>query len=406
MLLLSSIETNKYMITAPRPDNEKARVENLYTYDIVDSLPEEEYDNITKIASDICGTPVSLITTMEEERQWIKSAVGTDVTEVPRDISFCSHLLTNGEDIIFKDLRRNADFTDHPMVAGPLQVGFYAGVPVFSVEGYPIATLCVLDNEPRELTEKQIKSLQALAKQVAVLLKLRKTLRQTEQLNRELQTANDNLESFNYMVTHDLKTPLREIRNYLEAVQEDFGEVLPEEVRGIFGKVSETSAHMDNLIEDLTKLSRIDNYKLKSAPINLTALCHELIAVHDGKKHEFIIAENLHTTGDKALIALALRNLIENAVKYSSNETAPRVEISETNRAGKNYFCVRDNGVGFAVEKAENIWQPFKRLHSKKEFKGTGIGLTIVKKATDKHGGEVFFQSKIGEGAAFFVRFE
>lgn len=394
------------MKIAERPDDEKERVADLYTYDIVDTIDEEEYDNITKIASFICGTPVSLITMMEEERQWIKSAVGTEVKEVPRDISFCSHLLTNGQSVIFPDLQKNPDFADHPFVAGPLQVGFYAGVPIVSPAGHAIGSICVLDTRPRELTDEQTHALGALAKQVMMLLSYRKNLRESKQLHTELQESFKDLQTFSYMVSHDLKAPLRSIRGFSEIIEEDYGESLEEEIKYYLNKVQDSAARMDVLIDDLLNLSRVSRQEVKKEEVDFTEICRSVAADYNSETFKVETEGGLHTVGDRGLITAVARNLISNAVKYSGKNPEPAVSIYAEVREGKQYFCIRDNGVGFNPDRAGDIWRPFRRMHTEKEFSGTGIGLAIVKKAVDKHHGHAFFESAPGEGAKFYVRFQ
>ena len=154
---------------------ELERLKDLESYSILDSLPEDDYDNITSIAAEICGTPVSLITFVDAQRQWFKSHYGTEVQETPRELAFCTHTFANPQDIlIVKDLRKDTRFHDNPLVTGEPFVVFYAGVPLVSENGRPLGTLCVIDHKPKELDNNRVYALKALSKQVMSLLKLRK----------------------------------------------------------------------------------------------------------------------------------------------------------------------------------------------------------------------------------------
>ena len=157
------------------PDNEAERLIALYEYHILDSLDEEEYDDITRMASDICMTPISVISIIDSHRQWFKSRVGLEAKETEREISFCGHAINNPKEImIVSDARTDERFSDNPLVTGNPNIVFYAGVPLVDDNGFTLGTLCAIDNKPKELNEKQIDSLKLLAKKVIALLTLRK----------------------------------------------------------------------------------------------------------------------------------------------------------------------------------------------------------------------------------------
>jgi GAF domain-containing protein len=158
------------------PDNEDLRFEALDAYKILDTLPEEEYDALTKIAAQICGTPIALVTLVDHNRQWFKSHHGLDVTETPRDFAFCAHAInTPNELLIIPDATKDERFHDNPLTTNDPNVVFYAGTPLNTKDGYSLGTLCVIDNKPREgLTESQQELLRALANQVISQFELRK----------------------------------------------------------------------------------------------------------------------------------------------------------------------------------------------------------------------------------------
>ena len=157
----------------PKPTNELERIKALKKYAIMDSLPEKEYDAITKLASFICGTPISLVSLLDEERQWFKSTVGIDATETPREISFCQHAIMGDDVYEITNALEDAKFVDNPLVTGNPNIRFYAGAPIKDENGYNLGTLCVIDTVPRTLSEQQKESLQLLSNQVVSLLKLR-----------------------------------------------------------------------------------------------------------------------------------------------------------------------------------------------------------------------------------------
>lgn len=176
------------MINPPTPINEQERLEALYEYDVLDTLPEQDFDYLTAIASQICDTPISLITLIDASRQWFKSNHGIDVRETDRSYSFCAHAInTPNKIMVVPDARFDERFTDNPFVTNEPRVVFYAGVPLVTDAGYALGTLCIIDNKPRMLNEKQYEALRALSNQVVRLLDLRKK-------NKELAETKDALE--------------------------------------------------------------------------------------------------------------------------------------------------------------------------------------------------------------------
>ena len=157
------------------PNNELQRLHAVHQAQILDTLNDEEYDEITLLASEICQTPISVISIIDEKRQWFKSKVGLSATETSRDIAFCAHAINKPDDIlIVPDARLDERFNDNPLVIGDPNIVFYAGVPLIDDNGFALGTLCAIDTKPRTLSDTQLKSLKTLAKKVISIITLKK----------------------------------------------------------------------------------------------------------------------------------------------------------------------------------------------------------------------------------------
>jgi hypothetical protein len=180
------------MITPTIPSNEQERLQALYEFEILDTLPEKDFDHLTTIASQICSTPISLITLIDASRQWFKSTHGISVTETDREYSFCAHAINTPQRImVVPDTRLDERFADNPFVTDEPKVIFYAGVPLVTEKGYALGTLCILDNKPRTVSEEQYDALRALASQVVRLLELRKKNRELSETKEALEKSID-----------------------------------------------------------------------------------------------------------------------------------------------------------------------------------------------------------------------
>jgi GAF domain-containing protein len=160
------------------PKNEIKRLKVLWQYDVLDTVPEEVFDDLTDLAAHICEAPVALISLVDENRQWFKSRVGLSLTETTRDISFCAHAILSDELLLISDASKDPRFRDNPLVTGPQRIRFYAGAPLITPDGHALGTLCVLDKKPRKLRSEQEKALRVLARHVVTQLELRRHARE------------------------------------------------------------------------------------------------------------------------------------------------------------------------------------------------------------------------------------
>jgi diguanylate cyclase (GGDEF)-like protein len=192
---------------APLPANEERRIAKLEDYNVLDTLPEPAYDDITFLASCICDTPIAVVSFVDRERQWFKSKVGLDVDETPRDVAFCSHAILNPDELlIVPNATEDERFADNPLVTENPAIRFYAGAPLRSSDGVALGTLCVIDLESRTLDESQRKALSALSRQVMGQLELRKAVADLQKYQNRLEDYQRGLEKANESLSEKSKT--------------------------------------------------------------------------------------------------------------------------------------------------------------------------------------------------------
>jgi GAF domain-containing protein len=177
---------------APKPKDEVQRIQVLWQYEVLDTVPEQVFDELTSLAALICGAPIALITLVDEHRQWFKSKVGTTISETNRDISMCAHAILQKDLMVVSDATKDRRFKENPLVVGEPKIRFYAGAPLVTPDGHALGTLCVVDLVPRQLTGDEHEALQLLARHVMTLLELRRQSRtrdDSRQMKKDLALA-------------------------------------------------------------------------------------------------------------------------------------------------------------------------------------------------------------------------
>jgi PAS domain S-box-containing protein len=222
----------------------------------------------------------------------------------------------------------------------------------------------------------------------------------------QVTAANKELEAFSYSVSHDLRAPLRSIHSYINILYEEYAEKFDEEAKRLINIVINNSRKMGQLIDDLLAFSRLGRRELVKANINMDSLvkgiCDEQKKIQEANNLEIIISKLPDSLADSTAITQVWTNLISNALKYSRNKERPVVEIGHFKKENATVYYVRDNGAGFDMKYYDKLFGVFQRLHSSKEFEGTGVGLAIVQRIIYKHGGTVWAESKVNEGTTFY----
>jgi len=230
----------------------------------------------------------------------------------------------------------------------------------------------------------------------------RRERRLVQQRTAELTAANRDLEAFSYSVSHDLRAPLRSVDGFARALEEDFGDRLDGEARRLLGIIQQSVRKMDHLIEDLLAFARLGRQALERAPVPLETLVRrtmdEVRSSDADRRIEFTVGPLGTADADSGLLQQALTNLLSNAVKFTRRRDIARIEVG---RRGDVYY-VRDNGAGFDMRHADKLFRVFHRLHPADEYEGTGVGLAIVQRVIERHGGRIWAESTFGEGATFY----
>jgi len=222
----------------------------------------------------------------------------------------------------------------------------------------------------------------------------------------ELQNALHEIESFSYSVSHDLRAPLRSIDGFSRILLAEYEAQVDEEGKDFLKRIRTSAQRMGQLIEDLLKLSRVTRQEMSRAAVNLSELAEEIVAEFDRpgseRKVKVAITPDMFAFGDENLLRIALHNLIGNAWKFTSQKEDARIEVGQVNASGGRTFFVRDNGAGFNMEHGGKLFGAFQRLHGASEFEGTGVGLATVKRIVNRHGGSIWAEAAVNEGATFY----
>ena len=223
----------------------------------------------------------------------------------------------------------------------------------------------------------------------------------------ELAATNKELESFAYSVSHDLRAPLRGIDGWSQALLEDYGDTLDAQAKIYLGTVRGETRRMAQLIDALLELSRITRAEMRREPVDLSGLARDVERELRRDQHleravEVIIAPSMMVRGDPILLRAALRNLMGNAWKFTVQCPEARIECGVTQETGRPVYFVRDNGAGFDMAYAAKLFAPFQRLHRQEEYAGTGIGLATVQRILHRHGGRIWAEGAVGQGAVFY----
>lgn len=404
---------------APAPSNEELRLQTLHDYAILDSLPEQEYEDLVRLAASICGTPIAAVSLIDRDRQWFKAISGLEVQETSRDSSFCAHtILEPSRMLVVEDSWTDPRFADNPLVAGAPGIRFYAGHAILSPDGMPLGALCVIDDEPRQLSPEQAEALAALSRQVTSQLELRRTLRDLERKSSALNNALDAAEagvraknSFLANMSHEIRTPLNGVIGMAEILS---ATSLTDRQRTYLDAIRRSGEGLLGMLSDVLELSQNEPSQTEPNlhPTSLPTILEELVgAMYPAAQNKGLFIDALSDPllrtpllADAVRLRQILTNLVGNAIKFTeSGRIQVRARVRET--AGPKWrvrFEVEDSGMGIAPERHAAIFEEFvQETDGMKRPAGPGLGLAIARRLVSLMGGEIGVESILGKGSTF-----
>lgn len=384
--------------------NETERLKEVNSYRIEDTITEKDYDDIAFLASAICGTPIALVTLMYQDRQWFKAAVGTDMKENKRELSFCTHAMASHDDVmVVEDATADERFKHNPLVEGQPHLKFYAGASIVNKNGFCLGTVCVYDLVEKSLTEVQIQGLKILSERVMGLLELRKQNFQLEMMKERLLNSNKSLEAFAMVLAHDIKSPLSSVAMVNDLLQEQFNKS-ETGTKELIEMSQRSTDKIVRLVDGILNYSKVEiSYNITEA-IEFNSFFEQIKTTLLSPKP---LIFNYNSTVDtihfnRVQLEQVFQNLFTNAIRYNDKEHIV-LEVSAKEQEGYYHFEVTDNGMGIAKENHASVFKLFGTVAEKDSYGlgSSGIGLSIVEKIIKAANGNIEVVSTPGVCTTF-----
>lgn len=413
------------MLAPALPSDEPQRLAALRSLNLLDSAPEERFDTLTRLAARVFDVPISVVTLVDERRQWFKSCLGLPVSETPREISFCGHAILSDELFIVEDAAHDPRFADNPLVTGAPHIRFYAGVPLGDGAGHRLGSFAIIDGRPRtldaddrllladlaRLAELELERLRVAREHEAATAALRRNEARLLDQEARLREADQQKDRFLATLAHELRNPLAPIRNSVHLARLS----RPQEpaVAQAIEVIDRQSVHLTRLVDDLLEVARITQGRLvlERWPCRVDQLAREALdavtpaAQASGHRLQVDLgAAPVWVDADPTRLVQALQNLLHNAVKYT--DRGGTVSLRVRAQDDRVEIEVADSGVGIAPEQFERLFEPFAQDQRTvlRRGGGLGIGLALARQLIEMHGGSLSAHSAgPGLGARFVI---
>ncbi|MDT8347494.1 MAG: GAF domain-containing sensor histidine kinase, partial [Flavobacteriaceae bacterium] len=386
---------------------EQKRLASLRKYEILYTEKNPDFDNIADIARGIFNTEIGLISFIDKEKAWYKSALGLNLCDANREDTFCNQVIQSDDlRLIITNALSDERVNQLPSVKNiPKPILFYAGVAIKDSDGLPIGTLCVADFEVKSIDEKQILQLEALAQQIYNLVELHKTNKVLKRSESWLKSKNNMLKEFAGTVSHDMKMPLANMILLSDMLKKKYAGKIDEVGSEYINQIKENALSLSDYISNILNYYESEELE-QNAPesFDLNSLLEEVVdmlKITCDCQFSFP-EENIEITAYRAALEQIFINLIGNSIKYNDKS---KIKISvDAHEDEENYFfTISDNGIGIPPDKISDIFELFKTLDTPDRFgrKGHGIGLSTVKKILDQLNGFIHVESTPGKGSRF-----
>lgn len=374
----------------------------LASYDVIGQVQDSDLTAIAQLAAQICGVAKATVNLLDSLEQHQVATVGFEGSSEPRSQSMCGTTVQLAEPVHLADASKDERFADSPWVNGELgDVRFYAGTQLRTSQGLTVGTLCVFDEEVRELDPRQAEALEALAKQVMQVLELRaRTARLTSSID-ELARSNADLSAFAGRVAHDLRNPIAATSGFLALAQGAFADQLAGRARECVAHATAAVERMAAQVDDLLAYAEV-GAQVRCVEVDLARVAADVVAdlqvAIDTRDGRVDVQPLPVVTSDPTLVRIVLLNLVANAVKYARPGVPPQVQVSGTGAGEQWSVRVSDNGRGIPAADRARVLEPFTRLRNTADVSGSGIGLATCARAATALGGRIEIGDAPGGG--------
>jgi signal transduction histidine kinase len=389
----------------PVPPDERERLAALRDLHVMDTPPEDDFDQIVALASRICGTSMSLVSLIDEDRQWYKAKIGTDEVESARDVSFCAYAILGRDLMVVPDARHDVRFSDNPAVTMDPGIRFYAGAPLVTSDGHGVGTLCVVDGEPRRLTLEQLQALRALARQVTAQMELRHYAEALAGANQRLREAEQWREDLIALAGGELRAPLGELRGYLDALAAG----AEPDATTAAAAVRQHAAGLRHLLGMALDAAGDEHAPaLRMREVDLTRIAQRAVAAVRpiaAAKQIWIVnypGPTLPVMADPVRLEQALMHLLFSAVKYTS--VGGRIRVCTEVEAGPAvHLDDLDVPDGERPRLFEHLY--YGAIATPADLPGPDQTLAVTKQILDAHHATLALSDRPGDGTSLHLVF-